>query len=273
MSARAIARDVAGRLKHMSGDQAAIEAEVLVRHATGLTRIEFYRDAPVEAAAVDGLMERRLAGEPTAYITGTREFFGLEFAVSSAVLIPRPETELLVELALAELAARPNATVLDVGTGSGCIAVAIAAQRAGPGPTVMSDASLSALAVARGNAGRHGVRCGAVQAHLASAVAAADIVVANLPYVRACDIDGLAPEIRDWEPRLALDGGPDGLRLVRELADDCGQRLRPGAIFLEVGMGQANEVAALLAAAGAASVRLHRDLAGIERVVAGRWVH
>jgi release factor glutamine methyltransferase len=271
VSARAIARDIARRLEGVSGDEAKIEAEVLVRHATGLSRAEFYRGAAADASAIEQLAERRLAGEPTAYITGRREFYGIEFAVSPAVLIPRPETELLVELALGELAARPAATVLDVGTGSGCIAVAIATQRSRQGPTVMSDVSRAALEVARRNAARHGAECGAVQAHLAGAVAAADIVVSNLPYICSSEIAGLAPEIREWEPRLALDGGPDGLRLVRELIDDCGQRLRPGAILLEVGMGQAHQVAAMLSAAGAGQIRLHRDLAAVDRVVAGHW--
>jgi release factor glutamine methyltransferase len=271
VSARQLAREGAERLRSVSGDDAAFEAEVLVRHASGLERAEYFSGAGANPAQAHAAIERRLMGEPLAYITGSREFYAITFGVSPAVLIPRPETELLVDLALEELDRKPEAIVVDVGSGSGCVGIAIAANRREAGRTLMVDVSAQALAVARRNAETAGVECGLVQSSLAAALEQVDIVVANLPYIPTDAISSLQPEVRDWEPRLALDGGPDGLRLIAALVQDCGERLRPGLLLLEVGDGQADAVQTMLHRYGASSVAAHRDLAGIERVVAARW--
>lgn len=252
---------------------AAFESEYLVRLATGFSRAAFFAGAALEsgaAARYDDLLARRACREPAAYIAGEREFFGLAFAVTPAVLIPRPETELLVETALAELPADGNSTtVADIGTGSGCIAIAIAHAR--PGLTVVAtDRSAAALDIARGNGRRHNAQVEWLRADLAAPISRADIVVANLPYIPFSKIASLEPEVREWEPRMALDGGPDGLALIRRLIADCAARLRPRLLALEVAAGEANAVASIGRQAGA-TVDVRRDLAGIERMVCARW--
>src|SRR6185295_17964767 len=198
-----------------------------------------------------------------------------ELCVDARVLVPRPDTETLVDEALARLpggkAGADPARVAEVGTGSGAVAIAIAKTRAGT-EVVASDVSPGALEVARGNAERHGVAIAFVEGDLDAPLrplAPFDAVVANLPYVASREIDGLSPEVRA-EPRLALDGGADGLDLVRRLVAAAPALLGPcGALALEIGAGQAPATAALLTAAGFADVRLRRDLAGIDRVVSG----
>lgn len=272
MSARAAAASARARLEAAGVPDAAIEAETLTRHASGLDRAAFFAGAPIDGAAaarLEALLARRLRREPTPYLTGVREFHGVELAVGRGALIPRPETELLVELGLAELRERPDATVLDVGAGCGAVALALALVE--PRARVLAtDVSADALRLAARNVARHGVAVALARGHLADAVARADVVLANLPYVPARAIDALQPEIRRWEPRLALDGGADGLDLVRALLDDCGARLRPRLAALEVGPGQAGPVAAYAAALGA-ETDVARDLAGRERAVTARW--
>ncbi len=272
MSARSEAARIAKCLTTAGVADSLFEAELLTRAAAGISRPQFFADpelTPAVSRRLDELAERRSAREPFAYITGHREFYGLEFMVSPATLIPRPETELLVEAALEELRRSPQATVVDIGTGSGAIAVAVAVHAPGASVTGV-DISRHALSVARVNSQTHGATVNLFRGNLATAVAAADVILANLPYIPSTDIAGLEPEVRDWEPRLALDGGPDGLRLVRQLITDCGVRLRPRLLALELGIGQAARVARMAGQHGAqASVR--RDLAGIERVVCLRW--
>ena len=272
MRARAAAARVRARLEAAGIPDAALEAELLTRHASGLSRAAFFAGklAPEGACArLQTLVARRLRREPAPYLTGLREFHGLEFAVGPGALIPRPETELLVETGLAELARDPGATVLDAGTGCGAIAVAVAS--AAPNARVVAtDVSDAALGLAARNVARHGVRVALVRGDLASGIARADVVLANLPYVPADAIAGLQPEVRRWEPRVALDGGPDGLGLVRALLDDCAARLRPRLAAFEVGLGQAAPVAERARALGAEAAILH-DLAGWERVVTARW--
>jgi len=208
---------------------------------------------------------------PLAYLTGEREFWSLRLAVDDRVLIPRPETEALVEEALRLLPPAPR--VADIGTGSGAIAVAVATER--PDAAVWAtDLSAGALEVARANARAHGVegRVRFAQGDLAEPLAALagtlDAVLANLPYVPAAEVDGLAPEVRDHEPRLALDGGGDGLRVVARLLGEAPALLRPGGrLLLEVGAGQAAAVRELAGQGAWAVVGTRRDLAGIERVV------
>ncbi len=261
------------RLEDAGIPDAALEAECLVRTVTGISREAYFADGPIDEAqlpALDRLVARRLAREPLAYISGEREFYGLSFGVNAAVLVPRPESELLVELALDHLEHHPRTLLLDVGTGSGCLAVSIEKHRGMKGRTVASDVSAPALAVARANAHRHGVAIEFVRASLTGAFARADLIVANLPYVPSADVDELEPELRNWEPRIALDGGTGGTELIAQLVDDCATRLRPGRVLMEVAAGQAPDVAAYARERGFEATT-HRDLAGIERVVDARW--
>ena len=272
MKARAAAARVRAELEAAGIPDAAIEAEVLTRHASGLSRAAYFADAPAgegACARLAELVERRLRREPTPYLTGMREFHGLDFVVGPGALIPRPETELLVGVGLAELDREPAAVVVDVGTGCGAVAVAVA-DATPDARVVATDVSAAALGIAALNVARHGAPVALVRGDLALGVAGADIVLANLPYVPAGAIGGLQPEIRGWEPHVALDGGGDGLDLVRRLLEDCGTRLRPRLAAFEVGLGQAGPVAELAESLGAEAGITH-DLAGWERVVTARW--
>lgn len=273
MNARSEAARVAKELRAARVPDADFEAELLVRAAAGLSRPEYFARpelSPEASARLDELARRRAAREPFAYISGMHEFFGLEFEVGPDVLIPRAETEALVETGLAEIETVPGAaTVIDIGTGSGAVAVSVALY-APTAHLVAIDVSRRALAVARSNASRLGAEVEFAQGHLAAAVGRADIVLANLPYIPTLVLATLEPEVRDWEPRLALDGGPDGLRLIRELVDDCAGRLRPRLLALEVAIDQADVVGSYGEATGA-EIEVVADLAGIDRVVCLRW--
>ena len=257
--------------------EAPLEAELLVAAAVGQSRewLLLHPEAPLsprQEAELDSLVARRCRREPLPYLLGRAEFYGLSLFVTPEVLVPRPETELLVEAAAAR--ARPLAARLavDVGAGSGAVAVALAKEL--PRLRVIAvDLSLGALRVAQENARRHGVgeRVLPVCADLLDALAEpADCLVANLPYVRTDEFPGLQPEVRDWEPRLALDGGPDGTGPIRRLCAQAWGHLRTGGVAaVEVGTGQAAEVANLLAAEGFQHVETLPDYAGIPRVVVG----
>ncbi len=246
-------------------DTPRLDAEVLLAAALGCDRGSLYmrlRDDAGEPAAsrFSELLERRRAREPVAYITGTREFRRISLIVDRRVLIPRPETELLVEVGL-ELPA--GARVADVGTGSGAVALALKDER--DDLTVVGlDLSARALEVARANAAQLGLSVEFSQANLLGG-GSYDAVLANLPYV--ADDDVLAPEITQYEPRAALFAGADGLAVIRRLV----ARLRGVPLVgLEVGLGQAEAVESLLRGAGFGTVQRRRDLAGHERVVVGR---
>ena len=224
--------------------------------------------APEHEASFAAMVARRLAREPVAYITGAKEFAGLTMRVTRDVLAPRPETELLVDVTHELLAATPTLRVIEVGTGSGAVAVALA--RAHPNVSVIAtDRSAAALRVAALNARDHRVagRLRLVRTDWFAGVdASGAIVAANLPYVPRASIDRLQPEIARWEPRAALDGGPDGLAAFRRLF----ARLRqspPLACVLEIGAGQRAAVVALAAGAGFRCSRIALDLAGRPRVV------
>ena len=210
---------------------------------------------------------RRRAGEPAHYVVGSCPFRGRELEVTPAVLIPRPETELVVERALAlRLSERPR--VLDVGTGSGCLAVTLALELPGSA-VVATDRSLAALAVARRNAARLGARvapaCGELAEHVAGSF---DLVVANLPYIPDGELASLPAGVRDFEPRAALAGGPDGAGLLRRLIVDLPRLLAPGGrALLEVGPGHAGLLAPEVAAADLLADTPIRDAGGVERVV------
>lgn len=233
-------------------DDAALEAEVLLRHTLNIDRASFYagRDADVTTTQLDEYradVERRLKGMPTAYITGAREFFGLEFFVDESVLIPRPETELLVEKAI-ECAQRYEMPLIaDIGTGCGAIAISLAFNlpRA---RVIATDISPQALETARRNCERHGVhrRVTLLKGDLLKPLTQpADIIVANLPYVRTAELP--AVNTHGWEPCLALDGGEDGLDIIRRLCVEVSRMLRPGgALLLEIGAGQKEAVVEIL---------------------------
>jgi len=278
-------RDAVSRLARAGCPEPRADAEVLLAHVLGeeRSRLILRRDeplAPRAAAAFARCLARRTCREPVAAITGEREFWSLAMRVTRSVLIPRPDTETLVEEALALLAriGRRGARVIDVGTGSGCVAVALAHER--PDVRVWAvDRSARALRVAGENVARHGLSrrvrlrrgdwLAASGAGALNRIPQADLIVSNPPYVTAAQWKRLPPEIREFEPRGALVGGKDGLAFYRRLARRAPERLRAGGwIALEVGAGQANAVADLLRATGRfRGIRVRRDLAGIPRVV------
>ncbi|TAL08845.1 MAG: peptide chain release factor N(5)-glutamine methyltransferase [Nitrospirae bacterium] len=224
------------------------------------------------------LAGRRAAREPLQYLLGTQEFRGLDIAVAPAVLIPRPESELLVEETLRAVAGIAAPVLADVGTGSGCIAVAIACER--PDATVYAlDVSAPALAVARSNAIRHGAgdRIRFIRADLLEALGGArafDAIVSNPPYIPEQEVEGLQPEVARYEPRVALAAGPDGLAFYRRLLHGAPPLLKPGgSLVMELGCGQAEAVTRMALQNGAFdSVECRKDMAGIERVLVARKV-
>lgn len=264
----------------ISQQTATLDADLLARHAAGwdaatwlLRRSEAADQAFLQR--YEALVGRRRRREPVAYIRGVQEFWGREFAVGPAVLIPRPETELLVEEALRSLSRHPHSAVVDIGTGSGCIAVTLA--RESPSAAVYAvDISARALAIARDNAARHDVtaRVHFIEgAYLASAPRPLDLIVSNPPYVAEREKRGLAPEVREYEPATALFGGEDGWRDIRHILHQAATALRPGgAVMLEIGYGQAERVAdEVHGVPGLRLEHIRADLQGIPRVaVIGR---
>ncbi|MGZ8663493.1 MAG: peptide chain release factor N(5)-glutamine methyltransferase [Solirubrobacterales bacterium] len=262
-------------------DTARLDAEILAAEVTGRDRAALAAHperelSGAEARALAAMVRRRVRREPVAYILGRKGFRGIELAVDGRVLIPRPETELLVEVALEADRARPgearesSLSVLDVGTGSGAVGLAIAHELPGARVT-LTDASPDALRVARANAADAGLDAvGFVEGSLPPGPAAHDLIVANLPYVSEAEWEGLAPEIREYEPRDALVAGPTGLEAVESVLGALGERgIEAGMVALELGAGQTPAVAELLARAGYPRTGVRADLAGIERVVTG----
>lgn len=262
-----------------------VDAEHLLAHALGCTRMELYMQhdrllAPEDRGDFREFVRRRLAREPVAYIEGTRGFHALDLdlAVDGRVLIPRPDTEHLVDWVLEDWPPPPAPIlpIIDVGTGSGAIALAI--KKARPEADVHAcDRSPDALEVARANAERNAL---AVHFHESDLLEGVEtpaggwhVVAANLPYIPSADIDGLAPEVARYEPRAALDGGVDGLDLVRRLIAQCapgsGRLSRRGGLYLEIGIHQAEQTARLLLEAGFAQADVRADYGGVGRVVRG----
>jgi len=255
-------------------EDAALEAEVLLRHVLHIERSHLYRDYlneinPADSDTYFSFINRRLTGEPSAYITGIKEFYGLEFSVNSSVLIPRPETELLIETALSLVKKRGYGTIVDVGTGSGCITVCLALNL----PKVKfyaTDISDTALDIAAKNCRKHGVedRVSFLKGDLLEPLPEpVDMVLANLPYVRREDVPGV--NTFPFEPVSALDGGEEGLTWIRSLCHQLpGKLLNHGSVLLETGEGQAQTITALLGKivpGGAIDVLF--DYAGIGRLV------
>jgi release factor glutamine methyltransferase len=281
MTAAALLRAASERLAAAGIDTARLDAEVLLGHVLGISRAALYTRLHDEvvgdpATRFAALLERRLRREPVAYLTGEQEFWSLSFLVTPDVLIPRPETEMIVWSAARERRSsgrRANGadephSILDVGTGSGCIAVAIARELPDAQITAV-DISPEALAVARRNAGRHAVadRITFVQGDVYDALPAEtvfDLIVSNPPYLAPGD--AVSPELA-FEPRLALQSGADGLDVIRRLVAGASSRLRPGGLLLfELGAGQA-EAGLRLAATAGLTARVEPDLAGIPRLL------
>ncbi len=266
------------RLAAVGIEGAGLDARLLLAHASGETQVRLvgWPELPVAAEAsarFRALIERRVRREPVAYLLGAREFWGLSFRVSPATLIPRPDSESVVEAALARVADRgAPLSVIDVGTGTGCLLLALLAEL--PRATGIGVDLPSVIDLAAGNAQQLGLsaRSRFVADGELDALPAADLLVANLPYIASAEIPGLAPEVALYEPRTALDGGADGLDAFRALAPRLPALLRAEAVAcLEVGAGQAPAVEALLAAVpGLSPAGCALDLAGIERVVCVR---
>ena len=273
--------DIRRQLRAADSGDPTLEARELVAFACGKTKEELLRDGrlyvtPEVEARVRALVQRHLDGEPTAYLIGEWEFYGLPLDISRDVLIPRPDTEVLAGLAIDFVRKQGECRVLDLCAGSGCIGLAVASQCPGS-RVVLGELSEGALRVCRQNIRRNGLSGRVVPMQLdALAPPPAQLgefrcLVSNPPYIPAGDIPGLDPSVRDYEPRMALDGGADGLDFYRNLAKEWKNALTVGGkIFLEVGIGQADDVLRLLRAQGFGDLEITADPAGIPRVVSGK---
>ena len=275
-------RALAARFKSAAVDSAELDARILTGHALGLDLTGLISAAQRELTAdeltrLEELAHRRLAGEPVARILGHKEFWGLSLHLSPATLVPRPDTETVVELALELLRADGDLNrplrIADLGTGSGAILLALLSEL--PAATGFgTDISEDALRIAETNAARAGLlgRATFIKCHYASGLSSLfDLIVSNPPYIRSVDIAGLAADVREYDPLAALDGGADGLDAYRALIPQAAGLLAPGAaLVVEVGQGQSGPIQALMAAAGLTPAAAPKaDLGGIPRAVAG----
>jgi release factor glutamine methyltransferase len=301
LDVRTALKEAMARLRAVNVPSHTLAAELLLMHALGRDRTWLYTnpESPLDSGAVEAyfaLVARRAAGEPTQYLTGKQEFWGLEFEVTPAVLIPRPETEHVIEVALERLGARginidmvtgapsPRLRIADVGAGSGCIAVALAHELP-HAEIIATDISAAALDVARRNAARHAVadRIHFVETNLLEALQISsltphalpfDLIVSNPPYVAANESGTLPREVRDHEPHSALFGGATGVEIYQRLLEQAGALLRPGGILvLELGYNSANEIRKMFRLQRHwANVNITNDLAGIPRVLAAERI-
>ena len=266
------------RLKAAGVDSPVMDARLLVEAATGTTRADIITDprrvlSQGQIEAVEAVIARRERREPISHILGRKGFWKVMLRVTPDVLTPRPDTELLVSTALEAFPEPARFSLLDLGVGSGAVMLAILAERpAAKGLGI--DVSEEALAVARDNAASLGLegRAAFLRGDWTAGLGehGFDLVVSNPPYIATAVIDTLEPEVRDHEPRVALDGGADGLDAYRRLAPEIMRVLKPGGRFaVEIGFDQGAAVTALFEAAGSGAIRLLRDLAGLDRVVAG----
>jgi release factor glutamine methyltransferase len=282
LTIEAARRALAARLQSAGVESAELDARLLTSHAlnldlTGMIAAATRVLTAAESHRLEALASRRLAGEPVARILGQKEFWGLPFALSPATLVPRPDTETVVELALEMLRERPAnkpLSIADLGTGTGAILLALLSELPG-GTGIGTDISVEALETATANAALLGLstRANFIRCDYASALTGPfDLIVSNPPYIRTSDIAGLAVEVRDHDPRKALDGGPDGLDAYRALIPQAASILAPGAsLVVETGQGQAAQIEALMTAAGLVPQRAPlTDLAGIPRAVGAR---
>jgi len=263
-----------GALAAKNIDDASLEAEVLLRHTLEISRVQLYLDlnqelGPGQEETFWNLIKRRLSGEPTAYITGHREFYGLEFYVDPSVLIPRPESELLVEKALELARRRTIATIAEVGTGCGAIAISLALNLP-EAKIYATDISATALKVARFNCQKYEVadRISLLQGDILDPLSEpVDLIVANLPYLKEPELPRTGP--LSFEPVLALNGGTEGLEKIQRLCRRVSNHLRPGGcLLLEIGQGQWKAVTACLHSLfPSVTAEVTADLSGIERVV------
>lgn len=281
-AARTLIESAAHSLAAVGIESARLDAEVLMAEAAGVTREAIITGSIDLSAAIlkkfEAMVARREKREPIAYIVGHKEFYSLDFEVSPAVLIPRPETEIVVTAALNSIAGKANARVLDIGTGSGAIAIAIAANAHAARETA-TDISDDALAVAARNAMRHQV-AGRIAFRRADCFEAGggesplgrfDLIVSNPPYIGDDALVGLEPEVRNYEPRAALAARPDGLNFFRRIAAGARVHLEGGSeLIVEVGAGQADAVAQIFERAGLRALSVLNDLAGHPRVVRAR---
>jgi release factor glutamine methyltransferase len=257
-----------------------LEAEVMLAETLQTSRAALLADGDrvIDGAMRDryiAMMRRRVVREPLAYIVGHKEFYSLDLKVTPKVLIPRPETETLVTTALEWLAARPGSRLLDLGTGSGAIALAIAANT--PEASIIAvDYSTNAVEIARHNASRLGLEKRVVFRHVdcfeildgGEGLGRFDLLLSNPPYICDADIATLQPEVADWEPRIALAGGIDGLRFYQRIAQGLRDHLAPDAcVMIEIGDRQADAVSAILRAKGAAKISVIADMSGVARVI------
>lgn len=274
MTIRQLLGDASKSLARGHIEDAALEAEVLLRHVLGVSRVYLYSShnqelSPEKESSFWQLVERRLSGEPSAYITHHREFYGLDFYVDNRVLIPRPETETLVERAIGYARNHSVHTVVDAGTGCGAIAISLAVSLP-EAKIYATDISASALEVARLNCQRHrvGDRVSLLHGNMLDPLTGTlDLIVANLPYIATSDLGQV--NTVNFEPSLALDGGMSGLEKIYELCREAGSRLSPGGyMILEIGQGQSDSVVNLmLDLFPLAKVEVVPDLRGINRVV------
>jgi len=260
-----------GILAEKNNEDTPLECELLLRHVLGISRTQLYLDldhelSPKQEEVFWQLLKRCLNGEPTAYITGHCEFYGLDFYVDPSVLIPRPESELLVEKAISLAQNHRLLTIAEIGTGSGAIAITLALEL--PGARIYAtDISASALKVALINCQKHGVidRVYLLHGNMLDPVPEpVDLIIANLPYVRESELTGMR-----FEPLLALDGGRDGMKRIRQLCRQVGGKLQPGGfLLLEIGQGQRKVVTTLLNALfPSGKIKVMPDLSGIDRVI------
>jgi release factor glutamine methyltransferase len=270
-------REVSLELEDAGIPEAEREAELIVTHISGIDRVRLWRDRPSldpeDIKKIEQALERRVQREPIQYILGEVEFWGLSISVGPGVLIPRPETEMLGEEALKHIDRQAVRDVLDLCTGSGCLALALAKEL--PVATVTgTDISETALDQAGRNAIINGIaNIRFIHGYLFGPVEGKrfDLIVSNPPYIPSDDIDILQPEVSQYEPREALDGGDDGLDFYRAILKEVPAHLRAGGyLLLELGIGQADAVAALAETAGLRILAIRKDLAGIERVLVAR---
>jgi release factor glutamine methyltransferase len=281
ISASQLYREAVERLSQAGIDNARQEALWILEEAVGMTRVQLhaYAEDPIDLERYQNavaLIERRASREPLQYVLGHQEFYGLDMTVKPGVLIPRPESELLVEKAIALLRSHSHPVIVDVGTGSGCLAISMA-RALTHAMVIASDRSVAALQIAKVNAKRHGLDsrilwlAGDLLDPLLSSGLAGKVsaIIANLPYISHDEWDRLSPDVKDFEPCLALDGGPDGLDVYRRLLQEAPCLLAPdGVVLVEIGLGQVDRLCQEIADSNMLKVvNVQPDLQGIPRMV------